>query len=264
MKTIEYEILQQNGARIVKGNPVVIENDARMTFGIHFNRFETIDSGKRYAVTHIESGLMAGCGKSRDEAIDDATTRIVEAQQRGTLARAVKMKVLGLTAKDVIATIDHNGLHADFVGEVVSQEPVLKPKNVAATVAADAPVNITALVADADHESRAAAAEFFRRVRMTDAETFNQFCVEYGWLELRVDCGDDRVPSVAAVEFFHKRFGDLRTRDPLETLSYLFKYVSAGGFDGVSASADWLIKVREYIARLKASRLPIDTNVTFE
>ncbi|WP_146034402.1 hypothetical protein [Burkholderia thailandensis] len=165
-----------------------------------------------------------------------------------------------MTTKDVITAFHDNARHADFVGKAVVKEPVSQADDVACAVSADAPVKVPRFVTDTDHEARGAVAKFSRRVCMTDVETFNQFCVEYGWLELLVESGDDRVPSVADVEFFHKRFGGSNKRDALETLSCLYKYISKAGFDGVPAPADWLMKVHEYIARLKAGSTAAATN----
>ncbi|NOK40861.1 hypothetical protein C7296_05175 [Burkholderia thailandensis] len=87
---------------------------------------------------------------------------------------------------------------------------------------------------------------------MGDAQTFNQFCVEFGWTNLQVDSGDDRVPSVAAIEFFHVTFARVLRRDSIEILGYLLKYATTGGFDGVPAPQDWLKKVAKYIAEANA------------
>ncbi|AIP19776.1 hypothetical protein DO71_5622 [Burkholderia pseudomallei] len=165
-----------------------------------------------------------------------------------------------MTTKDVIAVFHGNVRHADFVGKAVVEEPVSNVASIVNGVCANAAVNRACLISDANHETRCTSAEFARCVRMSDAETFNQFCIEYGWLELRVDSGSDRVPSPCAIKLFHRRFGGTNRRDPIEELSYFLKWISKGGFDGVPASAEWLSKVREYIAHLKASRATADAS----
>ncbi|WP_155628960.1 hypothetical protein [Burkholderia stagnalis] len=166
-----------------------------------------------------------------------------------------------MTAKNMVAALNRDGLHSDLVGEAVFEKPVIQAENVSHAVHADASVDRAGFVADADHETRPGASEIARGFRMTDVETFNQLCVEFGWSGLRIDCGNDRVPSVAAVEFFHVKFARVLRRDPVEILGYWLKYATAGGFDGVPAPKDWLMKVSEYIAASTAARAtPATTN----
>ncbi|WP_412525896.1 hypothetical protein [Burkholderia lata] len=166
-----------------------------------------------------------------------------------------------MTAKDMVAALNRDGLHSDFIGEAVFKKPVIQAENVSHAVHADASVDGTGFVADTDHETRPGAPEIAYGFRMTDIETFNQLCVEFGWSGLRIDCSNDRVPSVAAVEFFHVQFVRVLRRDPVEILGYCFKYATTRGFDGVPAPKDWLMKVAQYIAAGAAARAtPVTTN----
>ncbi|VWC78027.1 hypothetical protein BLA18628_01018 [Burkholderia aenigmatica] len=159
-----------------------------------------------------------------------------------------------VTSENMVATVDNDTRSADFVGEPAVKKPVRQLPHVGNDVRADATIQFACVVANTNNETRCASAEFSQCVRMCDAETFNQFCIEYGWLELLVDSGNDRVPSPCAVKLFHRRFGGANRRDPIEELRYLLKYIVIGGFDGVPAPAGWLLKVEEYIARMKSSR----------
>lgn len=165
-----------------------------------------------------------------------------------------------MTTKNVVAAFDNDTCRADFVGEPAFKKPVRQLTNVRNDVHANAAMQFACIIANTNDEARCTSAEFARCVRMSDAETFNQFCIEYGWLELRVDSGNDRVPSPCAIKLFHRRFGGTNRRDPIEELSYLLKWISKGGFDGVPASAEWLSKVREHISHLKASRAAADAS----
>ncbi|WP_175805373.1 MULTISPECIES: hypothetical protein [Burkholderia cepacia complex] len=158
-------------------------------------------------------------------------------------------RVLAAAAEDVVTPVDRNLRIADFINEAAVDEPVAHVVSVRGDEHADAAIKFACLVSNAEHESRCTPAEFARCIRMSDAQAFNEFCVIYGWLELRFDGGDDRVPSPCAIKSFHKRFGGDQRRDPIEHLRYQLKYVSTGGFDGVPAPAEWLTKVQEYIAR---------------
>ncbi|WP_175783720.1 hypothetical protein [Burkholderia ambifaria] len=165
-----------------------------------------------------------------------------------------------MTAENMVAAFNGTRRHADFVSEAAVSEPVSHVSNIVNGVCANATINHAGLISDADHKARCAPAEFSQCVRMSDAETFNQFCIEYGWLELRVESGNDRVPSACAIKLFHKRFGGTNRRDPIEELSYLLKYISSGGFDGVPAPVEWLSKAKEYIAHLKSRRAAPNAN----
>ncbi|CAN0621105.1 conserved protein of unknown function [Burkholderia multivorans] len=165
-----------------------------------------------------------------------------------------------MTAKNVVATINDSGSHANLVRESAVKKPVSNVADIVNGVCANAAINRACFISDANHKTRCEPAEFAQCLRMSDAETFNQFCIEYGWLELSVDSGNDRVPSPCAIKLFHRRFGGANRRDPIEELSYLLKYIAKGGFDGVPAPAGWLLKVEEYIAHLKASRATADAS----
>lgn len=89
MKTIRYDILQENGPRSVAGEPLTIKNGQGMTFGVHCNVYQPFDSQTRYVVTHIESGFSVGNAAMRMLAIDDARMRVTEADKAGTLALSV-------------------------------------------------------------------------------------------------------------------------------------------------------------------------------
>ena len=159
-----------------------------------------------------------------------------------------------MTAKNMIAALKRDGLHPDFVGEAVFKKPVIQAENVSHAVHAVTPVDGAGFVADANDEARPGSSEIAHRFRMSDVETFHQFCVVFGWCDLRVDSGRDGVPAVAAVEFFHVTFARVLQRDPIEILGYLLKYATTGGFDGIPASRDWLLKVAKYIAACTSAR----------
>lgn len=89
LTTIRYDILQENGLRSVAGELLVIKNGQGMTFGVHCNVYQPFDSQTRYVVTHIESGFSVGNASMRMLAIDDARTRVTEADKAGTLALSV-------------------------------------------------------------------------------------------------------------------------------------------------------------------------------
>lgn len=163
-----------------------------------------------------------------------------------------------MTAENMVAAFNGDLRRTDLVGESGVEKPVGYLPNVRNDVHANAAIQFACVVANTNDEARCTSAEFARCVRMSDAETFNQFCIEYGWLELRVDSGNDRVPSPCAIKNFHRRFGGKSLRDPIEELSYFLKWISKGGFDGVPASAGWLSKVAEYIAHLKAGRAAVN------
>jgi len=90
MKTIRYEILGEGGTRAIAGEPVDIENNQGMTFGVHCNVHKPFDDPLRYVVTHIETGMAAGCGSMRMVAIEDARQRVTKAQAAGTLAGSIE------------------------------------------------------------------------------------------------------------------------------------------------------------------------------
>ncbi|WP_175784540.1 hypothetical protein [Burkholderia ambifaria] len=91
MKTIRYEILVEGGTRAIAGEPVEIENNQGMTFGVHCNVHKPFDDPSRYVVTHIETGMVAGGGAMRMVAIEDARERVTKAQAAGTLARTIEL-----------------------------------------------------------------------------------------------------------------------------------------------------------------------------
>ncbi|WP_157650161.1 hypothetical protein [Burkholderia ubonensis] len=157
----------------------------------------------------------------------------------------------GRPTEDVVATVDRDGLDANLVDESVFLEPVIQTENVTHAVHAVASVNGAGFIANANHEARPGTSEIAHGF-LSDVEVFNQFCVEFGWCGLRVDSGDNRIPSVAAIEFFHVTFARVLRRDSIEILGYLLKYATTGGFDGVPAPQDWLKKVAKYIAEANA------------
>lgn len=165
-----------------------------------------------------------------------------------------------MTAENVVATFNDNSIHADFVGETVVEKPIRYLPRVRGNVRANEAIQIACVGANANDEARCTSAEFAQCVYMSEAETFNQFCIEFGWLELRVESGNERVPSPCAIKLFHRRFNSTSRRDPIDELSYFLKWISIGGFDGAPAPAEWLSKVREYIARQKASRTVADAS----
>ncbi|QUN53154.1 hypothetical protein [Burkholderia cenocepacia] len=91
MKTIRYQILVKGGLIAVAGEPVEIENDHGMAFGVHCNVHKPFDDAHRYVVTHIETGMIAGCSALRRLAIENARERIRAANAAGTLAASVEL-----------------------------------------------------------------------------------------------------------------------------------------------------------------------------
>nr|DAF77004.1 MAG TPA: hypothetical protein [Caudoviricetes sp.] len=165
-----------------------------------------------------------------------------------------------MTAENMVAVFNGDLRGTDLVGESSVEKPVRHLPRIGNDVSADAAIQVACVVANTNHEARCTSAEFAQCVYMSEAETFNQFCIEFGWLELRVNSGNERVPSPCAIKLFHRRFDSTSHRDPIDELSYFLKWISIGGFDGAPAPAEWLSKVREYIARQKASRTVADAS----
>ncbi|WP_157647245.1 hypothetical protein [Burkholderia ubonensis] len=158
-----------------------------------------------------------------------------------------------MTAKNMIAAVDNDALHANLVDEAVCLEPVFKAEGNAGAVDANSTVDVTSVVSNAEHDARGASAKLRRSVRITDAQLINQLCIEYGCPELCVNDSSNRVELARAAEYFHKHIGGKNRDKPVVALAYMRKYMSKG-IDGVPAPAEWLAKVDEYIARLKADR----------
>ncbi|MBU9523259.1 hypothetical protein [Burkholderia multivorans] len=107
MSTIVYGILSESGLVALRGEPVEIENNAGMTFGIHCNARKRPDDEQRFVVTNIETGMRAGWGATRDAAIATARQRVRDAIKRGTLARTLEA---GIKTRDEILTRRDNAV----------------------------------------------------------------------------------------------------------------------------------------------------------
>lgn len=150
--------------------------------------------------------------------------------------------------KDVMESVDGVALHTDFIGKAVLFKPFLQTPRVAAARASEESVDGAGLVANTYPKSRPTLHEGMERFRISDVDLFNQCCIEFGWLELRVQGGSDYVGTDAFVKSFHEQFAKVLRRDPLEILQILRKYAVTGGFDGIPAPEGWLKKVEQYIA----------------
>ncbi|WP_257811863.1 hypothetical protein [Burkholderia glumae] len=157
-------------------------------------------------------------------------------------------------AEDVLTALDAAARETDFVGKSVLLKPALKAEGIAAAEAPEVAVNVAGIVAHAYQESRRTLDEGREGFWISDIDAFNQFCIEFGYGELRVQGGSNEVGTDAFVKSFHEQFPEMRKRDPFETLQYLYKYAVVGGFNGVSAPADWLKSTGKYIADATAAK----------